>query len=215
MPQDNPELLDRQKRIDYVQPVEKAVVVGCGGIGSWVAIFLAMSGTKQLILVDPDIVEESNRSRVVFNIKDVGRTKVHALAEYIYERRYGCELFTYPMKIEEVPEEARDIFAGSMVFDCCDSITPLPEWLPKTAIKSGYNGTHATIHLNPDLSKVFSTGEPIIYAITPSYAPTPAFIGAMTALYATMPELHAKEEHVTRISLPRLFRSLFRVKQDE
>ncbi len=43
----------------------KVAVVGLGGVGSLVAEYLARLGVGHLILVDPDVIEDSNLSRVV------------------------------------------------------------------------------------------------------------------------------------------------------
>ena len=65
----------------------KVLVVGCGGLGSPVAIYLATSGVGELHLVDFDSVSVSNLHRqVFFKTEDVNKPKVEVLANEIKKR---------------------------------------------------------------------------------------------------------------------------------
>lgn len=65
----------------------KVLVIGCGGLGSPVAIYLAASGVGELHLVDFDTVSVSNLHRQVFYKKeDVHQPKVEVLANEIKKR---------------------------------------------------------------------------------------------------------------------------------
>lgn len=55
----------------------KVLVVGSGGLGSNAAQVLAQMGVGQLDIVDPDLVEDSNRNRQNFFAQDVGQPKAH------------------------------------------------------------------------------------------------------------------------------------------
>ena len=62
----------------------KVLVVGCGGLGNYVAVNLAASGIGTLHLVDFDTVDISNLHRqVFFKTEDVGKQKAETLAKYI------------------------------------------------------------------------------------------------------------------------------------
>ena len=53
------EIVSRQNEVKTHQ-YNAAIVIGVGGIGSWVAFNLALSGcVEELFIVDPDIVEGS------------------------------------------------------------------------------------------------------------------------------------------------------------
>ena len=59
-------------------------IVGVGGLGSMLALLLAASGVGHLILVDGDLVEESNLPRqFLFPESSVGRPKVDVLREFL------------------------------------------------------------------------------------------------------------------------------------
>jgi sulfur carrier protein ThiS adenylyltransferase len=60
-------------------------LAGAGGLGSNCAMMLARSGLTQLVLVDGDVVDESNLNRQHYFPRHVGQSKVQALSEQIRE----------------------------------------------------------------------------------------------------------------------------------
>lgn len=65
----------------------KVLVVGCGGLGSPIAVYLATSGVGEIHLVDFDTVDLTNLHRQVFYaLEDVGRFKSEVLSEFIAKR---------------------------------------------------------------------------------------------------------------------------------
>jgi molybdopterin/thiamine biosynthesis adenylyltransferase/rhodanese-related sulfurtransferase len=65
----------------------KVLVIGCGGLGSPVAVYLASSGIGELHLVDFDTVGVTNLHRQVFySLDDVGKPKAEVLANFIKQR---------------------------------------------------------------------------------------------------------------------------------
>ncbi len=65
----------------------KVLVIGCGGLGSPVAIYLATSGIGVLHLVDFDTVSVSNLHRQVFyKVEDLNKPKAEMLAKAVKER---------------------------------------------------------------------------------------------------------------------------------
>jgi molybdopterin/thiamine biosynthesis adenylyltransferase len=62
------------------------VMFGMGGWGTWCSLLLAMAGIGKLRLVDGDDVELSNINRqILYTTSDVGKEKVSAAKERIYE----------------------------------------------------------------------------------------------------------------------------------
>jgi adenylyltransferase/sulfurtransferase len=65
----------------------KVLIIGCGGLGSPIAIYLATSGVGELHLVDFDTISISNLHRQVFyKVEDVEQSKVEILANEIKKR---------------------------------------------------------------------------------------------------------------------------------
>lgn len=63
------------------------LVVGCGGLGSPIAVYLASSGIGKIHLVDFDFVDISNLHRQVFySLDDVGKSKAAVLSAFIKKR---------------------------------------------------------------------------------------------------------------------------------
>jgi adenylyltransferase/sulfurtransferase len=60
-------------------------IIGAGGLGSPVAMYLASAGVGQLTIVDDDNVELSNLQRQLLHTdSDIGRTKVDSAAESLH-----------------------------------------------------------------------------------------------------------------------------------
>lgn len=65
----------------------RILIIGCGGIGSLVAMQLAGANVKSLTLVDPDRIEESNLNRQLFwTKKDINHFKVDILKDRLVDR---------------------------------------------------------------------------------------------------------------------------------
>jgi len=74
--------LVRQKELGLTIP-QSVAVVGCGGVGSWTAYFLALAGVPQLELFDGDTVSVTNLNRVPYTSRDLGEHKSIALEKFI------------------------------------------------------------------------------------------------------------------------------------
>jgi adenylyltransferase/sulfurtransferase len=63
-----------------------ALVIGAGGLGSPIAMYLAAAGVGRIGLVDFDVVDETNLHRqLLYGVNDVGRPKVEAARERLLE----------------------------------------------------------------------------------------------------------------------------------
>ncbi|MCA0932832.1 HesA/MoeB/ThiF family protein [Lutimonas saemankumensis] len=76
-----PELgLKGQKKLNSA----KIAVIGCGGLGSAAAVYLAGSGIGHIHLIDYDQIDQSNLHRQVFyHLDQVGESKAKVLSEHI------------------------------------------------------------------------------------------------------------------------------------
>jgi len=85
------------------------LIIGCGGLGSPLSIYLAAAGIGHLGLVDFDVVDFTNLQRqVAFGTSDVGRPKVEATQDRIASINPNVKVTTYRTKLSS--ENVQDIF---------------------------------------------------------------------------------------------------------
>lgn len=104
-----------------VMAQKRAVILGCGSVGSLVALELARAGVKHFILVDADILEYHNICRHQCGIEDVGDFKVYALQRKIFNINPSAEIITFEGIVQNLSKEIMDSFcvAGDTVFIGC------------------------------------------------------------------------------------------------
>jgi bacteriocin biosynthesis cyclodehydratase domain-containing protein len=91
----------------------RVVLLGVGGLGSWAAYALACCGVGELVLVDGDVVEESNFNRqILYRERDVGRPKTEAAVEALAEFDSACALTPVPRRLDGV-EPIREVIDGA------------------------------------------------------------------------------------------------------
>ena len=74
----------------------KIFIVGAGGLGSPVALYLAAAGIGTIGLIDSDVVDLSNLQRqILHHTPDVGRSKVLSAKEKIYALNPDVTVETY------------------------------------------------------------------------------------------------------------------------
>ncbi len=103
----------------------RVAIVGCSGTGSPVIEQLARLGVGELVLVDPDRIEERNLNRILgATIEDARerRLKVEVLAEHIEKIGLGTRLHTFPTVLEH-PDAIRAVATSDLVFGCMDSLS--------------------------------------------------------------------------------------------
>ncbi len=88
--------LEAQKKLKAA----KVLVVGSGGLGSPVLLYLAAAGVGHIGIVDFDVVEESNLQRqVLFSIHDIGKPKVEVAKARLEALNPHIKITTYNNKI--------------------------------------------------------------------------------------------------------------------
>ena len=180
------DITNRQQSIK-LHTIGHAIVLGVGGIGSWVALDLALSGmVSKLYLVDPDIVEPSNLNRTPFRIADINESKVAALKYLIIERRsQDVEIFmtrtsdaladeiyssiqkTDSYTYKDINRYQNQIRNLDVIIDCRDDVYTDFYKLPFKYYKVGYDGMSCTIDGNPRETAVW--GQANGYRFTPSF----------------------------------------------
>ena len=98
----------------------RALIVGAGGLGSPVALYLAAAGVGQLTIADADVVEISNLQRqIAHQEQDLGRNKAHSAAESATALNARCRVNAIERHLdaEGLVEAARD---ADVILDCTD-----------------------------------------------------------------------------------------------
>ena len=97
-------------------------IVGCGGLGGFMAELLSRAGVGRLTLVDPDVFQESNLNRQLFATeRNLGTRKVKAAAERILAVNSSVTVHAIPERFRE--ENAVKLLAGhDVVVDALDNV---------------------------------------------------------------------------------------------
>lgn len=109
------DILKRQDpEINEILRKAKVSILGCGGLGSNIAIALARCGLGEIHIYDFDKVEYSNLNRQNFDLNDLGKSKVGQTKKRIeetipYIRVYANNLLITKDNLCEISEKT-DIF---------------------------------------------------------------------------------------------------------
>ena len=199
-------IYERQNLIQDLEIPEVASVVGCGGTGFWTAVFLAMSGVEELILVDSDILEVSNLNRLLFEESLVGKKKAEALKELLLTIRKELRVEVQDMRIEK-PLHCQ-VLRGN-VFCCTDNLKSqqiICAFCRKNSLayqRIGYDGTILNVSKAFPLSLEGKADEQG-YTVTPSWVIPAVFAAAAGVASRTYKELCLMDDlgkvHIQRSS---------------
>lgn len=138
----------------------KALIVGCGGLGSQVADKLARSGIN-LKIVDADVVEETNLHRTIYRKNDTGKMKVKALKGLIQETT-DIKTETLENRISE--KNIMDLVEGvDVAIDCLDNIESR-RLLNKACLEKKMPLVHGAVggERGESITFTFKEGEPCL-----------------------------------------------------
>ena len=91
---------------------KKAVFVGCGSVGSLVAVELAKAGVGNFMLIDNDVFGYHNICRHQCGIYDVGRFKTDALADRIFQINPYATVMKKNCMIQEIDRGEMEDFCN-------------------------------------------------------------------------------------------------------
>lgn len=143
---------------------KRIIVVGCGGVGSVLSELLVRGGFLNLVLVDNDIIDETNLQRQIFFEADIGKTKSKALKDYLRiintNSRIECIVDIVDYKYSD------DIFRNAdLILDCTDNFAArklINDYCEKNGKDWIYNGAVKTEIMsatffgkNKSFSKIF------------------------------------------------------------
>ena len=155
-----------------------ALIVGIGGVGSWIAEALARSGVGELTLVDMDHIAESNINRQIHALEStIGQAKVLAMKERIAQINSECRVhvvddFVTPDNwaelVSNIHVSSSSILPLTAVVDACDQVKAkvvMADWALRQKVflvTLGAAGGKREAHLveQADLSQV--THDPLL-----------------------------------------------------
>lgn len=110
----------------------KILVIGAGGLGCEILKNLALSGFKDIHVIDMDTIDVSNLNRqFLFRHADVGKFKAEVAARFVEKRVKGVNITPYCGKIQDKDEEYYMQFA--MIICGLDSIEAR-RWINATLV---------------------------------------------------------------------------------
>lgn len=159
------------------------LIAGAGGTGFWTALAMAMAGITEMIVCDPDDLEESNLARLPYSPEDIGKNKAAALAEFLLNIRPTLNITIQGEVNEFLLETLRPGFTE--IIDCTDSLAAQKEiytWAKKakkTYYRVGCDGHHITN--TPHQSFFGVDGGQQGYTVVPAWVGAPMVAGALAA----------------------------------
>jgi len=169
-------LYTRQKQLN-LDVNQSVTIVGLGGIGFWVAKFLAMAGVEKMYIFDFDVIEEHNLNRLDLPARFVGRNKADIVKLVIETIRPDCSVIAMPFKFNDNHQTGTD-----WLVDCTDNFASQQENQKISNeqgmryVKAGYDGEDFSIH-----NSVAEWGEAVDgYVTIPSYVVPAVLIASMT-----------------------------------
>lgn len=146
------------------------LVLGAGGLGSPVILYLAAAGVGKIGIVDFDRVDISNLQRqVIHGTSDIGHPKVESAAAKVRELNPDVEVVPYDLRLTS--ENAMDIIAGyDVVVDASDNF-PTRYLANDACVMLGKPLVHGSIYRFDGQVSVFAPGEGCYRCLFPSPPP--------------------------------------------
>ena len=98
-----------------------ALIVGAGGLGSPVALYLAASGVGHLTIADDDVVDLTNLQRQIAHTHArIGHSKVASAREAMHALNPDAQITALPQRLDAATLDAL-LPRMNVVIDCCDN----------------------------------------------------------------------------------------------
>ncbi len=128
---------------------KSVIIIGCGSLGSTMAVSLARAGIGKFSLFDPDILSPVNIARHQAGLKDLGRSKVNVVCDLIHGINPTISVETFKFDIVN-SSEGFEAFSNSAInsdiiictTDTDDSRLLVNDFAVKNKIKAMQAGLH-------------------------------------------------------------------------
>ena len=153
----------------------RMLLVGAGGLGSPLALYLAAAGVGRLGVVEFDEVDESNLQRqVLYGESDVGRPKLEAAIERLREVNPYCRVDPHAVRLDS--SNALDVIAGyQVVVDGSDNFST--RYLVNDAcVLAGKPNVHGSIFQFEGMAAVFAPHQGPCYRCLYPEPPAPGSV---------------------------------------
>jgi len=153
----------------------KVLLVGTGGLGAPLALYLAAAGVGTLGIVDYDFVEESNLQRqIIHSNRDIGRPKVASAADRIKAINPDIKVVTYNTQLTS--ENAFQIIEGyDLVCDGTDNF-PTRYLVNDACVLLGIPDVYGSIYQFEGQASVFYAKEGPCYRCLFPTPPPPGMV---------------------------------------
>jgi len=131
---------EKAERIKIKLRKSSVGIAGAGGLGSNVAASLARAGVGRIVIVDFDIVEETNLNRQYYFIDQIDMVKVEAIKENIQriDESIKVEIFNHKLTKDDMAKPFQDVDVVVEALDDAETkstfIEEIIQKLPKTPI---------------------------------------------------------------------------------
>ncbi len=153
----------------------RVLLVGTGGLGSPMALYLAAAGVGTLGLVDFDVVDASNLHRqIIHSTRDIGRPKLDSAEDKLKALNPDLQVVKYETRLSS--ENAMEIFAGfDIVADGTDNF-PTRYLVNDACVLSRKPNVYGSIFRFEGQASVFATEQGPCYRCLYPEPPPPGLV---------------------------------------
>jgi adenylyltransferase/sulfurtransferase len=153
----------------------KVLLLGAGGLGSPVALYLAAAGIGKIGIVDFDVVDRSNLQRqILHTTADIGKAKTESAREKLQNMNPDVEVVIHNARLSS--ENAIEILSGyDIIVDGCDNF-PTRYLVNDACVLLGKTNVHGSIFRFEGQVTVFKTPDGPCYRCLYPEPPPPGMV---------------------------------------